>query len=68
MESPCHEDFAAFFRAHESRLRAFALRRTRSVDAADELVGAVMVASYHLRPSTPASVGHSPSTTGRRMS
>ncbi len=40
------EEFALFFRLHERRLRAFALRRTRSPVLADELVGAVMVVAW----------------------
>lgn len=39
-------DFAVFFRRHERRLRAFALRRTRSPVLADELFGAVMVVAW----------------------
>jgi RNA polymerase sigma-70 factor (ECF subfamily) len=40
------EEFALFFRLHEPRLRAFALRRTRSTVLADDLVGAVMVVAW----------------------
>lgn len=55
MEAPRQDDFAVFFRAHEPRLRAFALRRTRSVATADELVGAVMVVAWQRFDAIPES-------------
>ena len=42
LERTRYEDFEAFFLAHERRLRAFALRRTRSTHLADDLVAEVM--------------------------
>lgn len=51
--APRAEDFAAFFRIHQSRLRAFALRRTRSAAGADDLVGAVMVVAWQRFDSIP---------------
>lgn len=38
--------FEVFFEAYERQLRAFALRRTRSPRAADELVAAVMEVAW----------------------